>query len=413
MNDQMNDLNVKTIITLIDEVSIVLGEKWLKKKVNQEQIRNEGGSKNINNRKFSFLFRAKPHPLIEWAIEVERWRKACLESNRLVLNKAVLKYAILGKALASTKQLKGFDKLLPRLKQKKGFHSTAFEVEVASSYVAKKWDVEFIPEGIQKTPDLKIIKQDGSIFFAECKCRDQLTKRDQKNETFWIEFSSSLLRILGPKKKNCTILVKSLDDPVLSDIEPLITHITNYIETIDDIPSISYKSISKLDPSEKYQVVIQKLSDPDVEIESDGIGFNATESFDKVTIVSEMKTDGNKRYVRNPIILGFKNSIPSDKVTGIINGFKSAVRQLPKQGPGVIWIRIPDNAWRDNLENSFQLAESLLQNELSGIHNTRINAVILMTRIFQQLDKEGTNGLGYRPIKKIIEHENPRFSINS
>ena len=411
IEDLITELDVKSLITFINEVPDVLGEKWLDKKVTQEINLRKISGKNIHQRKHSYLFLPKPHPLIEWAIEVEKWRKACIESHRLELNKAVLKYAILGISLYSAKNLIGFDKLIPRLKQKKQFYSAAFEIEVASSYIARDWNVEFISEGITKTPDLRITKQDGSFFYVECKCRDQLTKRDKNNETFWTDLSSTLIRKLGPKKKNFLILVKSLVDPKLSDLDHLITFIISTIETYSDKPSIYFRKKSIIDPTERYQIVINKLTDPDSEVETNGIGFNSSEGFDKVTIVSEMKSNGGKNILRNPIILGFKNTIPSDKVNGIINGFKSAVKQLPQEGPGVIWIRIPENAWINDLENSFQIAESIVQNELSGSHNTRVNAVILMTRIFQELEKESIQGLSYRPVKKIIEHENPRYKL--
>jgi hypothetical protein len=124
-----------------------------------------------------------------------------------------------------------------------------------------------------------------------------------------------------------------------------------------------------------------------------------------------MKRDeNNKSYVKNPMMIGIKNTIPSDKVTGIIHGFKSGVGQLPKEGPGVIWIRVPDNSWNDNLDQSFTQAESLLKSELTGTHNQRVNAVYLMTRIFQKLENGEHKGLGYKPLILNVAHDNPRTS---
>ena len=77
------------------------------------------------------------------------------------LKENILKFAILGKSLEKAKACKGFGRLRNRLKNKKEFYGAAFEVEVGASYVAKNWDVEFVEEGNERSPDLKITRDDG------------------------------------------------------------------------------------------------------------------------------------------------------------------------------------------------------------------------------------------------------------
>ena len=167
------------------------------------------------------------------------------------------------------------------------------------------------------------------------------------------------------------------------------------------------------DPTGRFLLVAQRLAEPDEEIKTSSIGIQASEDFDRVVIAAEAKVDETgQSYFRNPIAIGFKNAIPSDKVTGIIHALKSAVGQLPEEGPGVVWIRIPDNAWVDQLDHSFQQAETVIKAELSGSHNRRVNAVILMTRVFQKLQKAEMSGLAYRPIIVSIEHQNPRCAVH-
>ena len=406
------ELDVNSIFLNINEVATTVGQKWLIKKTREEERKQQESKKAVKSRKHSYLYRTEPHPLVGWAIEVERWRQACLKSKRLELNESILKYSILGKALGRVRHQKGFDKLKSRLKLKSEFYSAAFEAEVASSYMSRNWSVEFVEEGNNRSPDLRVIRQDDSVFWVECKCRDKLTERDKTISSFWLELESALLRILGPMKANVAIFVKSISDPSRPELDPLKSFI---LHQIDNIKTVEIKrSVIKpiVDPSQKYFVAVQKLSEPDDEIESEGMGFNSSEDFERVCMIAEMKRSEDKNtYVRNPIIMGFKNAIPSDKVTGIIHGFKSAVGQLPKNEPGVVWIRIPDNAWNNDLYNSFSAAEKLIKSELSGTHNTRVNAVILMTRIFEKLEKDGSVGLGYKPLKKIIEHDNPKHTI--
>lgn len=409
MKNSPIDLDINSLFSHIKEVMLTVGEKWLLKKINKEEDKNRSRQKNINNRKHTYLYEVQPHDLIQWTMDIERWRKSCLETKRFELNESVLKYAILGKALSRAKHQKGFEKLISRLKLKSEFYSAAFEAEVASSYIQIGWEVEFVEEGNERSPDLKVTRQDGSVFWVECKCRDALTERDRKIHSLWVELESSLLRYMGPNKINAAVFIKSLSDPERTDLEPLKQFVIEQLNSAKPQNVDGTEIRSTFDPTRKYQVAIHRLLEADVEVESGGVGFNASEDFEKVSVFSEMKVDeNNNTYVRNPMILAFQNAIPSDNVSGIIHGFNSAVGQLPESGPGVIWIRIPDNAWNNDLQNSFAKAQKIIKSELTGDHNRRINAVILMTRMFEKIEKNGDEGIGYRPIMTTIEHDNPR-----
>jgi hypothetical protein len=194
------------------------------------------------------------------------------------VNESILKYSILGKALERVLGLNGFEKLEPRLKLKAEFYSAAFEAEIASSYVLRGWEVEFVEEGNNRSPDLKVTREDGP-FFAECKCRDVLTERDRMITLFWVELESGLLRLLGPRKANVAVFVKSLSDPVYSEIDPLKSFILHQIENIMAVEINSAEKDQIIDPSQKYVMKIYKLSEPDIETESDGLGFNSSKDF--------------------------------------------------------------------------------------------------------------------------------------
>ena len=91
MENSVKELDVNSIFSHISEVATTVGKKWLIKKIKEEENKQKQGKKTLKNRKHSYLYRTKPHPLVEWAIEVERWRKACLESKRFELNESILK----------------------------------------------------------------------------------------------------------------------------------------------------------------------------------------------------------------------------------------------------------------------------------------------------------------------------------
>ena len=147
MQSQQFDLDVRTILYYIGIASETIGSRWLLRKIKEEEKRQTRDKLSVTNRKHSYLYRAQRHPLVGWAMEAERWRKACLATEQLGLNEAILRLAILGRALEQARNQRGFSRLRNRLKQLAEFTAAAFEAEVAYSYIAKGWAVEFVEEG--------------------------------------------------------------------------------------------------------------------------------------------------------------------------------------------------------------------------------------------------------------------------
>ncbi|QOP42146.1 hypothetical protein [Sulfurimonas marina] len=306
--------------------------------------------------------------------------------------------------------LNGFDKIINRLKMQEEFYSSAWEVEVASFYLNKGYQVEFIEEGKDKSPDLKITTDENKTFWAECKCRDIYTERDKKINKFWDDLESALLRNLGPNKINAFIIIKSLRDPEAKELDTLKTFLFTCINS-------ACKSIKKIhsfiEPITKnYEIAITILSQPDEEITSSSLTFNLSEKLDRMKHSCDFQINqNNKPIIKNPIFIGFKNVKESDKVSGIIDGFKKAVKQLPEEGPGVVWIKVPDNAWNDNLEKSFLEAEALLKSKFTKGQNTRVNVVHLLTRLIHKIENEENNGLSYKPLVLSVENKNPKVNF--
>ena len=53
----------------------------------------------------------------------------------------------------------------------------------------------------------------------------------------------------------------------------------------------------------------------------------------------------------------------------------------------------------------------LIHKQLTGEQSRRINAAFVMTRIFERINKNGKQGLTYRPQIVCIERDNPRTLI--
>lgn len=407
-------LSVHEVMNSVRVIAEVLGGDWVMKKIKQEKKLIEQFRLASKNRKHAYLYKPEPHPLIAWALEFEQWQNASRESGRFELKESVLKLAILGQSLDRSRYQSGFEKLVGRLKQKESFFSAAFEVEVASSYCNKGHSVRFVEEGTERTPDLRVTACDGSYFWVECKSRDRLTERDATIEALWKDLEASLVREIGPQRKNVAIIVKSLQDPKRCEIDGLRIFLLSSLQAggIGKVDPASGATELVPDPTKNYLVAVQPLLASDSEIEGDGLQFQSSEKFDRFLMHAEMRVDENKIcLIKNPFVIGFSNSQPSDKVSGIIHGFNSAVGQLPKEGPGVVWIRVPDNSWNDDFDASIAKAESMLKSELQGEMNRRVNAVFLMTRIVHQVQNGSENGLAYRPVLLAVQHTNPRRTV--
>lgn len=398
-----NDFSVKEIMFYASLVATLVGPGWIENRV--KMARGRQPPKDLS--KHSHLYAPREHRLIQLFLDFERWREECLATGNFALREGVLKLAMLGKSIEATALQRGFERVVPRLKIDRQFQATAFEIEAAASYVGKGWAVEFVAEGTEKSPDLQVTRNDGSIFCVECKCRDEKTERDERISAIWMEVEKSVLAQIGPRKLNYAVVINAKLDPERNDVKILIDSIMSEIVTGEI--SVGSQRVITLGPGKKFEIHLHKFSEPDEEIESNGVGIAINRSPDRCVLsMEERRLDDGRTIVRNPKGIAFLSAVPPDRVTGILDALKAATKQLPSQGPGVVWIRIADNAWGYDLDRSFDRAKALLTEQLSGDRNRRVNAVILMTRRFERVNKGDLQGLKYVPLTIEIAHTNPR-----
>lgn len=120
-NETNRGLSVDDVMSSIRVIAEEIGGNWVIRKVSEEKKVIERFRVASKNRKYAYLYKPEPHPLIAWALEFERWQAACLESKRFELNEAILRLATLGQSLAKSRYQSGFDKLIGRLKQRDSF----------------------------------------------------------------------------------------------------------------------------------------------------------------------------------------------------------------------------------------------------------------------------------------------------
>ena len=386
----------ENIMLLAEELDF----RWVRKKIRQAKGKRLGnGFEDIRG-----VWENSDHPLISLYVEYEKWLEELKKTKNIPLRADFLKLAILANAIRLVKGLKGYEKLIDRLKRREEFESAAFEAEIAASYVARGFDVEFVEEGNERSPDL-VVSAEGKNFWVECKCRDALSDRDKKIFGIWAEVEKSISHYFRTNRLNFSVIIIAKSDPDSDDIKRLRELLNNLVTPIDGSKFLTFET-------DKFEILIQKIAESEEIIQAEGFGVRPPVSLDQVFMGAEMKHESDgQNFVRNPFFIGFKSNSPPDWVTGIVNTFRTAVGQIPKGGPGVIWIRVPDISWNSDKISPLERASQLLQKQLFGASNRRVNSVFLMKREFEESVKNEVPYLAYRPSIVRLDHQNPQFEL--
>lgn len=393
--------------SLIAEAIAIIGDKWFKKRLHKDAEGREAAKRRDHSRQRVRYI--APHPLVQWYVEYEGWHKAYSTDAELPANQSALLLTAFASNLIKVKAAVGLESVLSRLRNPDEFMAAAFEIEVASGYVNRGWAVEFVETEADRSPDLKVTTDEGNVFWVECKYREEISGRDAQISKCWEQLQDKLYRKWGPAKINVALTLRSVSDPVQVEVQALadsIQHATSAMIGHQERSRLEARGTSR---DGKYQFSLQYLADPDVEQPFHGFPDLGTDWF---SWEGEIKYDGNgNTLIRNPKFFGFRNTNPPDSYIGALNSFNSAVGQLPKSGPGVIWIRVPYPNNVSRAQADLEALASRLRNELSGTHNTRVNAVILSTRFFLSEPNGSQPALTFKHVSTVIEHSNPQHAV--
>jgi hypothetical protein len=211
------------------------------------------------------------------------------------------------------------------------------------------------------------------------------------------------------------VQVDALNGMVGSDINQLFDFIIekiDHLDTVNQLPTTAYMFDFEQSTRE-YQIYLFKIATYDQPIVKNVLHIPWLKNPSKGKFLGEVfvREDGITMY-RNPIAISFVDWLTVDLVSRICKQFKKAVKQLKDYQPGVIWIRIPDNSriQKEFMESSKQI-ESALKREMARDKNRRVTAVIILTKLYESTEIDGSSGMKQVPVKLIVEHSNPRFKI--
>lgn len=401
------DVDSEAMSSLIVQGLRTLGTDWFARRLKREQLDRE--AVNLRDHRRQRIRHVAAHRIVQWFVEYDAWRQAYSVDSGAPLNQSALLITTFCSNLHKVSQCAGIDSIIRRLRIPAEFLAASFEVEVATGYLNRSWSVEFVETGNDRSPDLKVTTNDGNIFWAECKCREELTQRDQQVSAFCEELKNALHRMWGPARTNIGILLKATTDPLRIELGSLRDAILIAAEKLTAHHERARMKVTGAGYERKYEFELFFLAEPDQEIPFTGFTDFGGDSFEAG---GEILNNAKGTWIRNPRFFGFTNQDPPDKYIGTLNAFKSAVGQLPESGPGVIWIRVPHPVNDARAQTELEQMVNKLKGELSGRHNTRVNCVVLSSRVFSNEPNQGREALTFRHRSALIMHENPRTPLS-
>jgi hypothetical protein len=402
----MIDLDFASLSGLVDRHIKLLGEDWLSrrlKKDDEERLAAQGRA----HRKLRVRQQAR-HPVVQWYREYLTASAQNKGGHDGLPGRSVVLLATFCSNLGKTKDCAGMAHILERLRKPEEFHATAFEIEVAASYLNRGWTVEFIETGRNRSPDLEVTRPDGSRFWAECKRKDEMTERDLRNEAFFDDLKDRLYKAWGPSKQNFGLQIEFAGDPQRAELNDICELSLELGRQLNTGPAAGRLPVSASTVGTGHTICLHYLADPDVAQAYVPIDYGGDSS---EFMAERTETLYMGPLMRNPKVFDFRLQTPPDKYQSVINSFNSAVGQIPESGPGVIWIRIPfpDSYARAAADLDKMLSK--VQGELTGGQNRRVNAVLISARWFSDEPNEGKEAISYRHDCRVLEHPQPRSTL--
>ncbi|MCD6263689.1 hypothetical protein J7L60_04705 [Candidatus Bathyarchaeota archaeon] len=405
-------LNLSKAMKLIEGY---FGKGWLR-----SQIKALNRKPKYWYKKFSHHLKSKPHPISLLYSKAEENLRLLKKNPDIGFTKESLKLMSFSDMLSEIENIdvvdingnpigiKSWDIFKKRLKNKKEFKQASYEIQIASAFKRSGLEVQFIKESTkirEKTPDL-LLKEGETAIYIECKYRNP-TKREILYDNLFNEFYSRVMGLMYRLGKFYSICVEWTKEPTLKYIE-------SEIELINK--KISNNEQGYLE-TENAKIWLKKLASSEKVLEGP-FKFDVSEYRSEQTDIFMSHADvgifDGKVKHKNPTFVMFRNiSYINDLTDGIVELLNKAYSQIPKEGPGIVFLETPLSYLNQSIKGSLQDLERKLIGKLNIIG--RINMVIL-TRSYlkeRRIKVNNRNALIItRQIEsRIISNRKPRTSV--
>ncbi len=425
-------ITIDSIRLAIEKVVSTTGEEFFKVSEHKPIIIAKA-STDHKPKKYGHLISPTPNPLIAL------WRKgypnyqSLLQKQTHSFTKELLELFDLGNNLMEIESIALISKdgrkiknstrkmWRTRLTDSVSFEKAVYEIKVSSSLKRAGYQVCFIKEEKEKTPDM-CVEKDGEKVYVECKQKDKKSQRDMRNQYLWDEILVNVLKALDNLGKNYAVVVKTDSDLTTADKDFLIEYIQTSIKNskcgvftankfqiiLKEFPKLNNVIDGHFKPDLREFNVnmheptldIYHHSDENIKPSMDGFSFDWTNPvIDLYLERDNVSINAPEPKHKNPRLVVFVSSLLPDRIKGILNSFDHAYTQIPTEGPGIIYIEMNMGFYRDEKESARDLM--LLENGLKGKLKLtkRVNAVILTTSAYFQEHEKAFYKVKIRSVK--------------
>ncbi|MBT9141913.1 MAG: hypothetical protein DDT32_01856 [Syntrophomonadaceae bacterium] len=294
----------------------------------------------------------------------------------------------LGRLFATLGKCGGFEEKIQEFINK-DFENTIYEFRIAYNFIRLGWQIIFC-----RTPDF-IASQKGARCYVECKKKALSDQVQKTNSNIFRSISESIMRTWKEANDfvvllvSCRSPVDSVDTRVLQqellDFSKQPGERTQYSNnrfdikiwkpnvksTVLTVPRIDFPIHTKEDLNQIFLCSLTRalLGTP---TDLDYCAFEGYLNFQK-----------DEFLLKNPKFIGFISNEVRDRYKQVENSFQQARQQLPKSGPGLMYIEL------DQKVSPYQmrLISERLKGKLKTV-NTRVNAVVLTKEIIELVNNE-------------------------
>ena len=203
--DYEKAFNLNKLVESMRLFDQLLGEEWIRKQTKERDKKHRGD-------KYYFLCEEESeHPIIRnWPLMSEEFNVKAGQKRRIY---PIQQLGLIAPAhyIRSAMGIKGFNDRISKtnLHDPITFESFVFECKIASAFHRLGYNIKFIPEKDEPTPDF-LIKCRGEDVYIECK-KKIFTKKEEDYRIKACKITKSILYLMDELQQNLFVEIHSKD----------------------------------------------------------------------------------------------------------------------------------------------------------------------------------------------------------
>ena len=364
----------------------ILGSAWIRRQVAIGSKPIPAPRKGFSASMLGQLHARRGHPVISEIIEVGEGRRGRL-----------LHMSLLDTGLEELRRFGDLAPLAARLRQTDEYEKAEYEVLAAAAYA--RHGCSIAPNFGGRGPDFEVTSNSGVSAWVECKRKDTVTQLEQKMRRYRSRVDADLISTLQKNQLSFHVNFHVLEDPSAVDPKELMQ------ATVDLCRARDWGS-ETFGSSLRIQVV--KLAEPGATVPEEILNLFMSERLAMRTSQVSVRDGAVEPQNRqNPVQVQWV--VPTDtagRAKGIENSLREAASQLPRSGPGIVYIDLNASEYSE-AQNGLDRVNRDISRLLSGQYR-RINYVVV-TAIFSTSTSDGVEGWSFNVI--LFKQRNPRAEL--